>query len=128
MLDEALVWDGAQVPGTVASAIGPEELDRHDRYDASDWWYRCSVPGPEAAGGPSAVENGQRVQLRFDGLATLAEVWFNGQAVLESSNMFCGYHVDVTDLVQADNELVIVFRSLDEALSETPLRGGRPRA
>jgi beta-mannosidase len=65
-----------------------------------------------------------RHTLRFDGLSTLAEVWFNGERVLESSDMFCAYVVDVTDLVTDENELSIRFRSLDAALAE---RRPRPR-
>jgi hypothetical protein len=43
-----LEWRAATVPGTVADAIGPSHLDRHEDYDASDWWYRCSVPDPRS--------------------------------------------------------------------------------
>mgnify|MGYP003653398840 CR=1 FL=1 len=111
-------WHDVMVPGTVAEAVGPERLDAHEPYDASDWWYRCRVPAP-----PGAASS-HRVQLRFDGLATLADVWFNGTHVLRSENMFLVHEVDVTDLVTADNEITIVFRSLDAALSE---RHPRPR-
>jgi beta-mannosidase len=112
-------WKPAVVPGTVALSVGPDDLDRHASYDASDWWYRCVLPHEVFAG-----ETGARHRLRFDGLATLAEVWLNGQRVLESADMFSGYEVDVTDLLTGENELVIVFRSLDAALSE---RRPRPR-
>jgi beta-mannosidase len=114
-LSEALVWSPAVVPGTVALSVGPDDPDRHDDYDASDWWYRCRVPTPAGQG---------RVRLRFDGLATLAEVWFNGERVLECSNMFCAYEVDVTELARDQNDLAIVFRSLGAALAE---RRPRPR-
>lgn len=111
-LRDSLDWCAAIVPGTVAQAVGPDDLDRHGNYDASDWWYRCRVRRPESGSEAS------RVRLRFDGLATLAEAWLNGECVLESSNMFCAHEVDVTDLIDDDNQLVLVFRSLDAALGE----------
>jgi beta-mannosidase len=114
-LADHLEWQPAMVPGTVAVSVGPDDLDRHEDYDASDWWYRCRVAAPAGEG---------RVRLRFDGLATLAEVWLNGERVLESSNMFCAHEVDVTDLIRDENDLALVFRSLGTALAE---RRPRPR-
>lgn len=109
-------WHTARVPGTVASAVGPEDLDAHIDYDAFDWWYRCTFEVH-----PS--EN-TRQALRFDGLATLAEVWLNGTLILETTNMFVAHSVDVTDLLEESNELRIAFRSLGAQLKE---RKARPR-
>ena len=111
-------WRAAVVPGTVAVSVGPADLDRHDSYDASDWWYRLSLAGADVR------MDGGRSRLRFDGLATLAEVWWNDEPVLESADMFCAYEVDVTDLVADHNEILVCFRSLDRALAE---RRPRPR-
>lgn len=105
-------WRPAVVPGTVASSHASRELDDHDDYDADDWWYRCAFPDPRGGG------TDERVRLRFDGLATLATVWLNGERVLDSANMFVAWHVDVTELLRAENELAIVFHSLEEALRE----------
>lgn len=115
-LDPDAAWRTAPVPGTVAQAVGPDGLDGHDDYDASDWWYRASFPCED----PTNTSN----RLRFDGLATLAEVWLNGEPILESSNMFCSYEVDVSDLLSGQNELVIAFRSIRAHLNE---RRPRPR-
>jgi beta-mannosidase len=113
-----LEWRDAVVPGTVAMALGPsDDLDGHQDYDALDWWYRCVFAAPPRQGG-------ERVRLRFDGLATLAQVWLNGRMVLESTNMFTAHSVDVTELVASDNELLIVFRSLGHALA---VKRPRPR-
>jgi beta-mannosidase len=111
-------WRPAVVPGTVARAIGPHDLDAHPRYDASDWWYRCRVPA-------SAVDDGARVRLRFEGLATLARAWLGGREVLATNNMFQAHAVDVTEFLSGgDADLYVVFRSLDAALAE---RRRRPR-
>ena len=109
-------WLPAVVPGTVAMSLGAS-LDTVGDYDSSDWWYRCHFQASE-------VTAGSLQRLRFEGLATLAEVWLNGHLVLLAHNMFLTHVVDVTDLVRADNELNICLRSLDQELS---LRKPRPR-
>ena len=114
-LDAApLAWQPAPVPGTVASALH-RDLDLPGPYDADDWWYRSRFAKP-----PSAP--GTRSFLRFDGLATLAQVWLNGTPILESRNMFVGRRVEVTALLREGNELAIRFASLDAALA-----AARPR-
>lgn len=112
-LPPTLDWIAAPVPGTAAQALrdaGRLTLERplplHDR----DIWYRTRFGG-----------NGACV-LRFGGLATLAEVWLNGRSILVSDNMFLAHDVEV-DLA-GDNELTIVFRSLDAELAR---RKGRAR-
>jgi beta-mannosidase len=103
-----LEWRDAVVPGTVAAALG-DDPERPVDYDASDWWYRLRFAAPARA-------PGARWRLRFDGLATLADVWLNGEPVLASRNMFVARHADVTRLVADENELVIRFASLERAL------------
>jgi beta-mannosidase len=112
-LPDTLDWIGAPVPGTAAQALRDagrwtveDPAPLHDK----DIWYRTSVRG-----------SGRRI-LRFDGLATLAEVWLDGRSILVSDNMFLAHEVEV-DLDGA-NELVIVFRSLDGELAG---RKGRAR-
>lgn len=112
-LPPALDWIAAPVPGTAAGALrdaGRWTLERplplHDR----DIWYRTRFGG-----------TGHRV-LRFHGLATLAEVWLNGRSILVSDNMFVAHDVDVE--LAGDNELTIVFRSLEAELAH---RKGRAR-
>lgn len=63
-----------------------------------DWWYRCRFSGP----GP----------LRFDGLATLAEIWIDGNCRLRTKNMHRSYRLDVDD---GAHELVLAFRAMELA-------------
>ena len=106
-------WIAAPVPGTAAQA-----LQAAGRYDLAaplplhdkDVWYRTRF----AATGPRT--------LRFEGLATIAEAWLNGVPILSSDNMFLAHEVDVD--TAGDNELRIVFRSLDKVLEG---RKGRTR-
>lgn len=106
-------WVAAIVPGTAAQALraaGRYDLDAPTPLHDKDIWYRLSFAG-----------SGRRT-LRFEGLATIAEVWLNGTSILRSDNMFLSHEVDV-DLA-GDNELRIAFRALDRALE---MRKGRAR-
>ena len=119
-LDELdLDWVAAVVPGTVAQALqraGRWTIDIPQDFDAVDWWYRCAFDGDQVPSGACI--------LRFDGLATLADVWLNGTHVLQSHNMFVRYEVPVTALHDSLNELTICFRSLNADLAR---RRPRPR-
>jgi beta-mannosidase len=62
--------------------------------------------------------------LCFDGLASLADVWLNGELILSSNNMFRSHRVDVAKVLRDENELVICFRSLTADLKK---KRPRPR-
>ncbi|MFT4978572.1 MAG: beta-mannosidase, partial [Myxococcota bacterium] len=101
-------WQSASVPGTVAQSLATP-LESAVDLEASDWWYRCTFSCPAA------------LQLRFSGLATLAEVWLDGALVLSTQNMFRAYTVAIGI---GDHMLAICFRSLSAALV---VRRPRPR-
>lgn len=103
-----IAWRAAAVPGTVARALVLDGSIPHD-LDAHDWWYRCTFAAPQPRLG--------RQWLRFDGLATLAQVWLNGEPLLDSSNMFLAHRVDVTARLRDVNHLAIRFASLGAALA-----------
>jgi beta-mannosidase len=111
-------WQPAQVPGTAASSL--RELGQWSlaaparRFDAEDWWFRCRFPAPASQSGDSLV-------LGFDGLASVAELWLNGEPLLSSDNMFLAHEVPLAALRDV-NELVMRFRSLDQLL-----KAKRPR-
>lgn len=112
-LPPSLDWIAAAVPGTAAQALsdaGRWTLERPLPLHDQDIWYRTRFGG-----------NGCHV-LRFNGLATVAEVWLNGRSILVSDNMFLTHDVAVD--FAGDNELAIVFRSLDAELAR---RKGRAR-
>jgi len=117
-------WFAAVVPGTAAAALraaGAWTLgDVHD-FDAEDWWWRCRFVADRAAEGDL-----QRL-LRFEGLATIAEVWLNGELLARSENMFRALVVDVSARLRDDveNELVVCCRALRPRLA--PPRRPRPR-
>lgn len=112
----AASWVSAQVPATIAQSLNAD-FDTIGRYDAEDWWYRCRFPATNAA-------PGERLRLRFDGIATLAEIWLNGERLITTRSMFVPHSIDVTGRLQTENELVICIRSLDHELAQ---RKPRPR-
>jgi beta-mannosidase len=107
-------WLAARVPGTAAGALraaGRWDFSRPRDFDAEDWWWRTrfsTEPGPAVLG--------------FDGIATLAEVWLDGEMILASDNMFRAHEVPVT--LQGEHELVIRCRALAPELAK---RRPRPR-
>ena len=109
-------WHNAKVPGTVAASLHTD-IDAVGNYDADDCWYRLSFDAPHKAADA-------RYHLRFDGLATLAKVWLNGSVILTSQNMFVAQRVDVTELLRTENQLTIIFLSLQTAMHE---KRPRPR-
>ena len=103
-------WLSSPNPAPVAAILqanGKWDFDHPLDLDAGDWWYRTTFAAPE-------LPEGSPCQLCFDGLATLAEVWLNGERVLTADNMFRAYQIDIAPHLREDNELVIGFRSLSE--------------
>jgi beta-mannosidase len=105
---ERLRWLPCRVPGTAAGALRDAGLwqpgDPHD-FDAEDWWFRTSfVAEPTAAG--------EELRLRLDGIATVADVYLNGELVLESTSMFAAHSLDVGERLGGENELVIRCHAL----------------
>ena len=121
-------WMPATVPGTVAAILaanGRWSFEQPTDFDADDWWFHTTF---RAACQAALGREQEPSHLYFDGLATLAEVWLNGELLLTTDNMFRSYGVDVADKLhrdlQRDNELVIGFRSLTGALQQ---KRPRPR-
>ncbi len=96
----------AQVPGTVAGALaaaGQFDPDNPAPLHGRDVWYETAF---EAEPGS--------YRLFLDGLATIAEVWMNGNKVLDSRNMFRKYQVLLE--LRRSNILKICFRALEPHL------------
>ncbi|HTU78126.1 MAG TPA: hypothetical protein VMF09_05135 [Solirubrobacteraceae bacterium] len=115
-----LSWVPARVAGTAAGALRDAGLwqagDRRD-FDAEDWWFRTSFDAPAPA--PD-----ERTYLCLDGIATVAEVYLNGELVLESDSMFAAHALEVSGRLGQSNELAIRCRALAPLLAVRR----RPRA
>jgi len=104
----------AKVPGTVASAMRDQKAWRMGegvRFDEAEHWFRCRFEAEPA-------DRAEEIVLRVGGIATVAEVWLNGEEILKSDSMFAAHEVDISTLVRDRNELVIVCRSLAAAMRE----------
>ncbi len=115
----AVVTVPGGVPGTVVSALrdaNSKALAYHSP-DDFDVWYTCEFDA-------DAPAPGEQTRLVFEGLATLAEVWLNGEPILQSDNMFLRHEVDVSGHLQGRNTLCLRFASLNTALQA---RRPRPR-
>ncbi|MBW8445964.1 MAG: hypothetical protein K0M49_10050 [Arenimonas sp.] len=105
----------APVPGTVASALtaaGLFDPERPQPLHDKDAWYFRSLEGE--AEGPAI--------LRFAGLATIAEVYINGELRLASDSMFQAHDLDL--VLTGQDEIAICFRALAPHLDK---RGPRAR-
>ncbi|SAK46914.1 glycosyl hydrolase [Caballeronia hypogeia] len=105
-LDAFTQWIDAPVPGTIASALrasGVSEDALAQPFAHADHWYRVKLRG-----------QGKR-RLRFNGLATIAEVWLDDRKLLESDSMFVAHDLDVD--LNGEHALHLCFRSIAPALA-----------
>jgi beta-mannosidase len=124
---DPLSWIPARVPGTAAGALRDAGLWRAGEprdFDAEDWWFRTYFDA-------EPVQPGEEAVLCLDGIATVAEVYLNGERVLDSDSMFAAHALPVGGrLTTASgggahrNELAIRCRALAPLLGESR----RPRA
>ena len=106
-------------PGTVVSALEAASSSAlaHRSPDDFDVWYQCRFDA-DAPDGPDEA------RLVLEGLATIADVWLNGEHVLRSENAHLRHEIDVTRLLRGPNVLALRFSSLNRFLER---RRPRPR-
>ncbi len=109
LLSVPRVWTTATAPSTVGSSLraaGSWSLTSTARaFDDEDWWFHLPFLVDETDLHGDAV-------FGFDGLATIAEVWLNGDHLLSSDNMFVAHECPVGRLPALKNDLTICFRAL----------------
>lgn len=109
-------WFPAEVPGTVHTDLFRNGEIPDPYYGTNekglqwigevDWEYKTNLELP-----PQTLEY-QKLALRFDGLDTYAEVYLNGELLINADNMFRSWEVECRSKLKAGkNELRIVFRS-----------------
>jgi beta-mannosidase len=103
-------WMPCEGPMPAAAALracGAWDLEHPRDFDADDWWYRCRFTADSA--GP--------VSLRFEGLATVADVWLNGRHILHSESMFVAHTVEIPRGLRGENVLALRFHALTALLA-----------
>ena len=111
-----LACDGPMTAAAALRAAGQWDAERARNFDADDWWYRCRF---------TLSDDNSPIRIRFQGLATIVDVWLNGTRILHSTSMFVAHTVDVGRLTGHEHELLLRFHALEPLLS--PLSVGRPR-
>jgi beta-mannosidase len=114
-------WHAAQVPGVVhtdllRNGLIPDPFDRDNEFrlqwiGLTDWEYQTSFQVDAASLGHDHID------LVFDGLDTLADVYLNDQAILHADNMFRHWRIPAkTILKPGQNTLRVVFHSAVETM------------
>jgi beta-mannosidase len=109
-------WMSAQVPSSIytclvdAGRIDHKRLntDPEDFIDVSEkaWIFRKTFDAPEG------LLECRRVDLVFEGLDTVTQIWFNDKLVARTDNMFIEHRFDVSDLIKkTGNRLLVKFNS-----------------
>ena len=76
------------------------------KYEVYDWWYFREFNAPK-------LELGERVELAFDGIDCVADIWLNGQKIASINNMFVEHHYDITDVLEKRNKLYVHIKSTE---------------
>ncbi|HMD17231.1 MAG TPA: glycoside hydrolase family 2 protein [Terriglobales bacterium] len=114
-------WHPAQVPGVVhtdllRNKLIPDPFDRDNEFrlqwiGLTDWEYQTVFQAD------AATLAHDHVDLVFDGLDTLADVYLNDQAILHADNMFRHWRIAAKPLLKpGPNTLRIVFHSAVEKM------------
>jgi len=110
-LPDGADWQEAAVPGTVAGtlrSLGRLNEDSANAIGQQDHWYRTRLTRPL---------NGR---LRFEGLATVTEVWVGGIKRADNASMFAPVEFAVN--CPAGTEIALCFRALAPKLAAAPRR------
>jgi len=104
----------ATVPGNVEIDLQKEGLiedpmigdNVYDlrKYESFQWWYQRSFSKPD-------VPEGHRVEISFEGIDCIADIWLNDSKIARTENMFVEHHYDITDLLKEKNQLYVCIRS-----------------
>ena len=113
---ERVGWHAAIVPGVVQGDLLRYGLIPDPNYGLnepkyqwvglSDWEYRTTFTLT------TAEQRQKHIDLVFDGLDTFADVYLNGEQILQADNMFRQWRIPVKDKLRTgENELRILFHS-----------------
>jgi len=74
------------------------------KFETYQWWYHRVFRKP-------GVPEGHRIELSFEGIDCIADIWLNGVKIARAENMFVEHHYDVTELLKEKNQLHVCIHS-----------------
>lgn len=99
----------ATVPGSIYTALMEagviedpyyeDNMDSANAYAQKDWYFRKTF---------KYYGSGDNVELGFDGLCNIADIYLNGQKIASHEGMFGGPYVDVSDTIKQGENILIV--------------------
>ena len=109
-------WYDAVVPGSIHLDLFQNQLiqnpfERNNEkklqwIEEKNWTYRCEFV-PE-----KGILNKKNQVIYFEGIDTYADIFLNGEKILSSNNMFHPWEAEISDLLKAGvNELIVCLRS-----------------
>ncbi|WP_310993359.1 beta-mannosidase [Aequorivita marina] len=110
-------WQPAEVPGTVQADLlrlgeipNPFLKNNEDSIQwvsSKNWQYKKHFSLSDK------TLKKQKHILNFEGLDTYAEVFLNDSLILSANNAFRSWEVDVSEILNPENELLVVFTNID---------------
>ena len=95
-------WDAANLPHSFSTPY----FAANDKFYVGYGWYRKHFDVP-------AEWSGKRINVEFDGVFQVAEIFVNGQRIGEHKGGYTGFTFDLTDAVQpGDNVLAVRVNNL----------------
>lgn len=76
------------------------------KFETYDWWYVREFDAPK-------INKGERVELAFDGIDCIADIWLNNRLIASVEDMFVEHHYDVTDLLKEKNKIHVHIKSTE---------------
>ena len=105
-------WDkayDAQVPGSIYTALTDagviqdpylsDNMKQANKYSEKNWYFYRTF---------TYEGKGERVELAFDGLCNVADIYLNGQKISSHEGMFGGPYVDVTNAIKKGENTLMV--------------------
>lgn len=116
---------GGTVPGNVEIDLEREGIIKDPmigtnvyelrKYETYQWWYKREFKKP-------VINEGERIELVFNGIDCIADIWLNDKKIASVENMFVEHHYDVTDILKQDNNVLFVNIKSTELEARNQLR------
>ena len=99
----------AEVPGSIYTALMEagviedpyyeDNMDSANAYAQKSWYFKRTF---------NYAGSGKNVELGFDGLCNIADIYLNGQKIASHEGMFGGPYVDVSEVIKKGENTLIV--------------------